>query len=633
VSATDSSLAGTAAREAAAPQVQRTEIDVAWRQFGAASSAEEFCRHWLALQCHAIAEVQRALVVLQQPGSDTFAPLASWPEERVSRSSLTEVIERALREGRGIVQPVGSGGAGATLPEQPDYQIAYPIRVDGRVRGVVGLDIAWREAPQLQAAMRQLQWGAGWLEVLLRRRADPVEAARQRTKLTLQLLAIFLERGQLREALTDLATETATRLGCDRVLVGLTHGNSVRIEAVSHTGQFDRHANLIGAAAAAMIEALDQREAIVYPQDRDARPVVTLAHAELAQLSGAEGIATVPLMREGRALGAITLERGAGLRFDAATLELLESLASMLGPMLALRLEQGRGLASQAAARAQGFWARLVGPRHAGLKLGVGVLAAAVLFLAFATGDYRVGAEARIEGKVQRTLTAPFQGYVKEALHRAGDTVRQGEVLARLDDRDLRLEQARLAAQRDQLGRQYREAMAKRDRAQARIVSAQLEQSQAQLSLVEEHLARTEVVAPFDGVLVSGDLTQLLGAPLERGQALFEIAPLDAYRVVLEVDEHRVGDVRVEQRGELVLSSDPGQHFPILVQKITPVSTAREGRNYFRVEAQLEAGPDPRLRPGMEGVAKVTVDERHLAWIWTRELVNWLRLKAWAWTP
>lgn len=626
MSATDSPLAGAAA------QAPRTELDLAWRQFGSASSAEDFCRHWLALQCHAIADVQRALVVLQQPGSEAFAPLAYWPEQRPFRSSLTEVLERALREGRGIVQAV-DGASGAALPDQPDYQIAYPIRVDGRVRGVVGLEIGWRETPQLQAAMRQLQWGSGWLEVLLRRHADPVEAARQRTKLILQLLAIFLERAELKEALTDLVTETAARLGCDRVMLGLVRGNALRVEAVSNAGQFDRHANLVGATAAAMTEALDQREGIIFPQDREARPVVTLAHAELAQLSGADGIATVPLMHDGRALGALTLERGAGLRFDTPTLELLESLAAMLGPLVAMRLEQGRSLTAQAAARAQGFWGRLVGPRHAGLKLGVILLAAAGLFLAYATGEYRVGAEARIEGKVQRTLTAPFEGYVREATHRAGDTVREGEMLARLDDRDLRLEQARLAAQRDQLGRQYREAMAKRDRAQARIVSAQMEQTAAQLALVEEHLARTGIVAPFDGVLVSGDLTQMLGAPLERGQALFEIAPLDAYRVVLEVDEHRIGDLRAGQRGELVLSSNPGQSFPILVEKITPVSTAREGRNYFRVEAQLEAGPDPRLRPGMEGVAKVYVDERRLISIWTGEMVNWLRLKAWAWTP
>jgi len=631
MAASEASAANLGGHDSPAPQ-QRTELDVAWRQFGSAGSPEDFCRSWLALQCHAIGEVRDAVVVLQKPGTEAFGPLAFWPEGQRDRSALVEIAERALREGRGIVQPRAMGG-GSTLPDRPDYQVAYPIRLDGKLRGVVGVDIAWREAAQLQAAMRQLQWGSAWLEVLLRRHADPIEAARHRMQLILQLSAIFLERPEFKEALTDLVTETATRLGCDRVALGLARGGSVRIEAISHTAQFDRRANLLTAAAAAMTEALDQRESIAYPQDRDARPVVTLAHAELAQLSGADGIASVPLMHNGRAVGALTLERAGGHRFDAATMELLDGLASMLGPMINLRLEQGRSLTSQAAARAQGFWARLAGPRHAGLKLGMGAVAAAALFVAFATGEYRVSADARIEGSVQRTLTAPFQGFVRASARRAGDTVRKGEVLARLDDRDLRLEQSRLMGQRDQLGRQYRDAMAKRDRAQTRIVSAQMEQSQAQLALVEEHLQRTEIVAPFDGVLVSGDLTQMLGAPLERGQALFEIAPLDTYRVVLQVDEHRVADVRDGQRGELVLSSNPGQRFPILLQKITPVSTARDGRNYFRVEAQLETGADPRLRPGMEGVAKVVVDDRHLIWIWTRELANWLKLKAWAWTP
>ena len=55
-------------------------------------------------------------------------------------------------------------------------------------------------------------------------------------------------------------------------------------------------------------------------------------------------------------------------------------------------------------------------------------------------------------------------------------------------------------------------------------------------------------------------------------------------------------------------------------------------RNYFRVEAQLqsEAG---RLRPGMEGVGKISVEERKLIWIWTRSLVDWVHLMAWSWLP
>lgn len=610
---------------------QRTALDQAWRQFGSASSPEEFCQSWLALQCHSIGDVNDAVVVLQKPGTETFAPLAFWPDGRRDRSHLTGVTEQALREGRGVVQPRRASQV-SPQAHQSDYQIAYPVRLDGGVRGVVGLDIAQRDEVQLQAAMRQLQWGSGWLEVLLRRFGDPMEGA-GRMKLILQLIAIFLERPEFKDAATALATETASQLGCDRVVLGIVRGKSLRIEAVSHAVQFDRHANLLGATVAAMTEALDQRELIVYPPDRDSRLVVTFAHAELAQMTRAGGIVTLPLMHNGRHIGALTLERAPGHRFDASTIELLESLAALLAPLVEMHLVRHKSLPAHASESAKDYWGKLVGPRHGGFKLAVAVLGALVVFCVFATGAYRVSANARIEGEIQRALTAPFQGYVRETGHRAGDIVKKGQVLARLDDRDLRLERVRVQAQREQHSKQFREAMAKRDRTQVRLVASQIEQVEAQLAFVDEQLSRMEIIAPFDGVLVSGDLTQALGAPLERGQVLFEIAPLEGYRVVLQVDERSIGDVAIDQRGQLVLASMPGEHLPVVVRKITPVTTAKDGRNFFRVEASLRTDPGARLRPGMEGVAKLEVDDRRLVWIWTRELVNWIRLKLWAWIP
>jgi hypothetical protein len=35
----------------------------------------------------------------------------------------------------------------------------------------------------------------------------------------------------------------------------------------------------------------------------------------------------------------------------------------------------------------------------------------------------------------------------------------------------------------------------------------------------------------------------------------------------------------------------------------------------------------------MEGVGKIYIAERRLIWIWTREMMNWFRLKLWAWMP
>jgi hypothetical protein len=131
---------------------------------------------------------------------------------------------------------------------------------------------------------------------------------------------------------------------------------------------------------------------------------------------------------------------------------------------------------------------------------------------------------------------------------------------------------------------------------------------------------------------MKGDLSQSLGAPVERGQVLFELAPLESYRVIVQVDEREIADISVGQRGKLMMPSMPGDLFSFHVEKITPVSVAKEGRNYFRVEAKLETNSE-RLRPGMEGVGKVTVDERRLIWIWTHELIDWLRLWLWSWWP
>jgi hypothetical protein len=76
----------------------------------------------------------------------------------------------------------------------------------------------------------------------------------------------------------------------------------------------------------------------------------------------------------------------------------------------------------------------------------------------------------------------------------------------------------------------------------------------------------------------------------------------------------------------------PDTLFPFTVSSITPVNLAKEGRNSFRVEAQLEHATE-RLRPGMEGVGKILIGERKLVWIWTHSLTDWLRLWAWTWLP
>ena len=99
----------------------------------------------------------------------------------------------------------------------------------------------------------------------------------------------------------------------------------------------------------------------------------------------------------------------------------------------------------------------------------------------------------------------------------------------------------------------------------------------AQLQLVEGQLARTRIVAPFSGLVTSGDLRQRLGGSVAKGEVLFEVAPLNAYRMILEVDERRIADVKTDQRGVAVLSALPNEHFEFVVRKVTPIAMGTGG--------------------------------------------------------
>jgi multidrug resistance efflux pump len=233
---------------------------------------------------------------------------------------------------------------------------------------------------------------------------------------------------------------------------------------------------------------------------------------------------------------------------------------------------------------------------------------------------------------VKRAAVAPFDGFIATAPVRPGDVVKEGALLGSLDDRELVLDRVRWESKLAQNETEYRQALAERDAAKVEILAASIQEARTELGLINDRLGRTELRAPFDGVVVTGDLTQRLGAPVKRGEVLFEVAPFDAYRVHLQVKERDVGEVEIGDRGHLLLSSAPSEPVAMTVDKITPVATAEEGKNTFQVEGHLDAASE-RLRPGLEGIAKVDVGERRLIWIWIHELIDWVRLKIWTWTP
>lgn len=295
---------------------------------------------------------------------------------------------------------------------------------------------------------------------------------------------------------------------------------------------------------------------------------------------------------------------------------------------LLLRSQRPADLPTDAAAppRPPGNWRS----RRSVLAIAAMLLIATVL--TFVSGTYRVTADASLEGKIQRAVVAPFDGYIAAAHARAGETVAAGEVIAELDTEELQLQRQRHAAEMSEFDRQYRKALSTRDKTQAHIFKSQVNQAEAQLNLVEKKIQRSTLVSKLDGIIISGDLSRSLGAPVKTGDILFEVAPLDEYRLIVSVDEKQVVDVEPGLAGTLSLKALPDTKLPFVVHKVSPVFAEDENGISYRVEARL-AEEHAGLRPGMEGVAKIEIDQRSFAWIYLHELINLIRFWAWRWLP
>ena len=583
---------------------------------------EKVLQTWLFHQCRMLSGSIHAVLLTGPPDEGPYNRALYWPDKQRDHSVLSRAAQEALRNKQAVIE---TGKNKVEKTGEPLDVLACPLFLNDRLFGVVAIEITNRSQPMQQATVQQVQVGAKWLETMILLHGS---TAKEQLVNLVDLVAAGLEHEQFRVAATEVTNELAERFSCQRVSLGFLRYNRVRVEALSHSSRIDQHSNMVRAIRDAMSESLDQGATVVYPVVSDDTVLVTRFHAQLAKAQQGAAICTLPLIKNGKALGALLLERAADKPFTAETVEQCEQIGLLLGPVLETRRRDERPLPSKILESLRCWCAKLFGQRHLPLKVGVALSAVLLIWLSLASATFRISSDSVLEAEICRSVVAPQQGYIATAHVRAGDLVREGDVLATLDDQELRLEQRKWQSQLAQLLKEYRKALAGYDRAEVAILNAKRAQAAAQLRLVEHQLARVTLVAPFSGLIVKGDLSQALGSPVTRGEVLFEVAPTDEYRVVLKVDDRDIGLVSLEQRGQLKLSGIPDKSIAITIDQLMPVSANEGGHNYFRVEAVMDNHSD-LMRPGMQGISKIEIGRKKLLWIWTRPLVDWLRLFVW----
>lgn len=555
------------------------------------------------------------------------AELCTWHASaggEITPDSL-RLAEEAVADREGRFAPLGA----ISGTQSEAWLLAYPVLHGRDVLAVVLLRLSVDSGAGLQRAMQLMQWGSAWIALRLRASGpDPAGAG-----IALRLLANLLDRDKPELSGIALVQALALHGGQGRVSFGwIAPGQkpeSLRLVAISDVTEFDPRMNEVRLIEAAMQEALAAGTPLVWPADDSSDAPVWPAHEALLRGGGGPAIRTYPLFVRHEPVGAICFESD-----DAA--ELADGEGGQLASALALsagvlRLQQQAAIPAwrRMTEALRGQLRAFFGPEAYRRKTALALAVLLVVFFTFKDGDYRITGEAVIEPDFQRLLTAPYNGYLAEAKVRPGDQVKAGDTLVLLDDRDLRLERVRWLTERDKLLRRQQESVAAYERSSVNILSAQLQQALAQLELVESQLERAVIKAPFDALVVSGDPAQRLGAVLQKGDILYQIAPRDAYRVLVLIPEARIADVTARMKGTLQLNSVPGLALQIELRHIHPFSERHAGASYFPAEALLR-GDISQLRPGMQGVASLEAGRRNLLGIWTRGLVEWLRLKWWS---
>jgi len=589
---------------------------------------EEIARKWLAMLCQMNRSIHSGVIVVGYSSLERNVPTAIYPENTTINRTLFALLKIACDKKKEQVL------LGTTKHREgiKNTIVAYPIFINSKLHGAVACEIVRRdEAVSLDHNIHLIKMSVVWLELLL-------EQNRQNSNPDLidviELIATTLIYDNFKTSTTAWVTELALQFSCSRVTYGLRTKSHSKVVAVSHSASFELRSNLISQIANAMDEAIDQDSAILFPVSESDDPYVTIEAEKLIVDHGTEFVCTIPVINldEKRAFGAITLERTNGTPFDKKTINRIKLISALVGPILDLKYKNSKGIIYKLKESLKIFLMNFMGKEHLFFK--VFSLCFFVMMIASTSieGQYRVTANASLEGRIQRAVTSPIQGFISEVYVKAGDEVQAGELMATLNNKELKLERLTWASQELQYAREYREALAMGNRSQASISKAQLDQAKAQINLVDEKLLRTKLHAPFSGWIVSGDLSQSLGIPVERGQILFEIAPLNDYRIIFQVDERDIIHVKLNQEGHVVLSGATGEKLKFKTTAITPVSSIQNGHNSFRVEAHLLV-QSSLIRPGMQGIGKIDIDQRTLLWIWTHRFVEWVQIQFWRWWP
>ena len=218
-----------------------------------------------------------------------------------------------------------------------------------------------------------------------------------------------------------------------------------------------------------------------------------------------------------------------------------------------------------------------------------------------------------IEAGESISVTCEISGIVTSIPFSEGGRLERGDLIAQLDDEQLRAEVNRARAIMEQSRATWQRVQSIVDQGAGAPQDlddavAALKVAEADLELARTRLGKTRIAAPFSGLVGKRHVSP--GAFLTAGTPITDLAKIDELRVAFSVPERLLGAISPGNRVTVTTTAYPNRPLEGVLTIIEPQLDART--RTVGVVARV-ANPDELLRPGMSATVEAVLEERDQA--------------------
>lgn len=261
-------------------------------------------------------------------------------------------------------------------------------------------------------------------------------------------------------------------------------------------------------------------------------------------------------------------------------------------------------------------------------QIWLGVLAVLICALLIPT-PYRVRCNCELVSTSPRVAVAPFEGIVEKGFVRAGDIVKKGQLLGRMDGSRLRYELASINADLFRAQKEREVELARHNIPASLLAELDAKSLLSQKNLLEYEQQHIEIRSQIDGIVLNGSLEESEGASVGLGDVLFEVGPVDQLKLKVFIPAEEIASVGIGR--PLRIWMDGFEHKRIVghIQKIAPQSELKDAKNVFVAELTVD-NSDLSFRPGMKGRVRIDCQHHRICWNLFHKPWNFLRSRlAW----